>query len=83
MVAVDWEFLQQGFPSVTKSISKIFKQNFVRLLTNERCKTHQTGFSFDRLGHAPGVGLGGAMGGLGSKKKSSEIQPGLVCELLT
>ena len=28
------------------------------LLTNERYKTYQTGFSFGRLGHAPGVGLG-------------------------
>ena len=32
------------------------------LLTNERYKTYQTGFSFLRLGHAPGVGLGGTPG---------------------
>ena len=32
------------------------------LLTNERYKTYQTGFSFDCLGHAPGVGPGGTMG---------------------
>ena len=35
------------------------------LLTNERYKTYQTGFSFGRLGHAPGVGLGGTGGGGG------------------
>ena len=34
--------------------------NFVCVLTNERYKTHQTGFSFCRLGHAPGVELLGA-----------------------
>ena len=33
--------------------------NFVCVLTNERYKTYQTGFLFCRLGHAPGVGLGG------------------------
>ena len=33
------------------------------LLTNERYKTYQTGFSFPCLGHAPGVGLGGTVGG--------------------
>ena len=48
--------------SITKSISKIFKSNFVCLLTIERYKTYKTGFSFRRLGHAPGVGLGGAGG---------------------
>ena len=31
------------------------------VLANERYKTYQTGFSFCRLGHAPGVGLWGAM----------------------
>ena len=30
--------------SITKSISKIFIQNFVCVLTNERYKTYQTGF---------------------------------------
>ena len=35
------------------------------LLTHERYKTYQTGFSFGRLGHAPGVGLGGTGGGGG------------------
>ena len=44
--------------SITKSISKIFISNFVCVLTNERYKTYQTGFSFCPLGHAPGVGLG-------------------------
>ena len=37
------------------------------LLTHERYKTYQTGFSFGRLGHAPGVGLRGTVGGLGVK----------------
>ena len=32
--------------SITKSISKIFIPNFVCILTNERYKTYQTGFSF-------------------------------------
>ena len=54
--------------SITKSISKIFKPNFVCLLTNERYKKYQTGFSFHRLGHAPGVGLRGIVGGWGVKK---------------
>ena len=45
---------------ITKSISKIFIPNFVSVLTNERYKTYQTGFSFCRLGHALGVELGGA-----------------------
>ena len=54
--------------SITKSISKIFKPNFVCLLTHERYKTYQTGFSFSRLGHAPGVGLRGTVGGLGGQK---------------
>ena len=49
--------------SITQSISKIFKPNFVYLLTNKRYKTYQTGFSFCRLGHAPGVRLWGTVGG--------------------
>ena len=53
--------------SITKSISKIFIPNFVCVLTNERCKTYQTGFSLCPLGHAPGVGLGGAGGAQGVK----------------
>ena len=56
-------------------------------LTNERYKTYQTGFSFDCLGHAPGVGHGGTVegggGGGGVKNVFSKIQPDLVCELLT
>ena len=55
--------------SITKSISKIFKPNFVCLLTIERYKTYQTGFTFCRLGHAPGVGLGGTVGGWGVQKR--------------
>ena len=38
------------------------------LLTIERYETCQKGFSFCRLGHAPGVGLGGTVGGWGIQK---------------
>ena len=51
--------------SITKSISKIFIPNFVCVLTNEKYKTYQTGFSFCPLGHAPEIGFlraGGAQG---------------------
>ena len=71
---------------ITKSISKIFKPNYVYLLTNEIYITYHTGFSFGRLGHAQGWDLGApwGVGGGGVKKIFfSEIQPGLVCELLT
>ena len=44
--------------SITKSISKIFIPNFVCVLTNERYKTYQTGFSLSCLGHAPGCDFG-------------------------
>ena len=40
------------------------------VLTNERYKTYQTGFSFCPLGHAPGVGLWGAGGAQGAKNIS-------------
>ena len=57
------------------------------LLTNERYKTYQMGFSLGRLGHGPGVGLRGTVGGgggLGGQKKFFlENQPDFVCELLT
>ena len=53
--------------SISKSISKIFIPNFVCVITNERYKTYQTGFSFCPLGHAPGVGLWGAGGAQGVK----------------
>ena len=48
--------------SITKSISNIFipYMYFVCVLTNERYKTYQTGFSFCHLGHSLGVGLWGA-----------------------
>ena len=49
--------------SITKSISKIFKPNFVCLLTIERYKTFQTRFSFRRLDHAPEWDLGVPWGG--------------------
>ena len=51
------------------------------LLTNERSITYQTGFSFDRLGHAQGWDLG-VPSGVGGNF-FPEIQPDLVCELLT
>ena len=51
------------FISITNTISKCFIPNFECVLTNERYKTHQTGFLFCCLGHAPGVGLFGAGGG--------------------
>ena len=56
--------------SITKSISKIFIPNFVCVLTNERYKTYQKGFSFCRLGHAPGIGLRGPWGTQVVKKKN-------------
>ena len=59
--------------SITKSISKIFIPIFVCVLTNERYKTYQTGFSFSLLGHDPGVGLWGAGGAQGVKKKSNMV----------
>ena len=43
-----------------KNNFKDFIPNFVCVLTNERNKTYQTGFLFCCLGHALGVGLGGA-----------------------
>ena len=46
--------------AITKSIPKIFKPNYVCLLTNKRNKTYKKGFSSGCLGLAPGVGLGGA-----------------------
>ena len=51
--------------SLTKSISKILLPNFLCVLTNERYKKYQTGISFCRLGHAPGVGLWGTEGAKG------------------
>ena len=80
--------------SITKSISKIFIPNFVCVLTNERYKTYQTGFLFCCLGHALGVGLGVLRGQnqipsccmsvmLSPPKPLNQIQPNLVCELLT
>ena len=43
---------------VKKLISKIFIQNCVGVLTNERYKAYQMGFTFCHLGHVLGVGLG-------------------------
>ena len=53
---------QISFDSITKSVSKIFIPNFVRVLTNKIYKTYDTGFSFCCLGHAPGVGRWGGPG---------------------
>ena len=53
------------------------------LLKHERYKTYHRGFSFGRLGHAPGVGLRGTVWGLGGQNFFFKIQPDLVCELLT
>ena len=80
--------------SITKSISKFFIPNFVCVLTNERYKTYQMGFLFCRLGHALREGLGVLRGQnqissnclsvmLSPPKPLDEIQPNLVCELLT
>ena len=44
-----------------------FIPNFVCVLTNKRHKTYQTGFSFCRLGHAPGGGTLGRWGAQGVK----------------
>ena len=55
--------------SIKKSISKIFIPNFVCVLTNERYKTYQTGLSFCPLSQAPEVGILGAEGAQGVKKK--------------
>ena len=72
----EWSMQQHNFflkvkyhsISITKSNSKISIQNFVCVLTNKRYKTYQTEFLFCRLGHAPGVGLGGAWDAQGVKK---------------
>ena len=55
------------------------------LLKHKKYKAYQTGFSFGRLGHAPVVGhpVGVGGGGVGGHFLFSEIQPDLVCELLT
>ena len=55
---------------ITKSISMIFIPNFVCVLTNERYKTYQAGFSFCCPGHAPGMGFWGARGAQRVKKSS-------------
>ena len=71
-----------------------FIPNYVCVLTNERNKIYQTGFLFWSLGHALGVGLGVLRGQnlipsccmsvmLSPLKPLDEIQPNLVCELLS
>ena len=66
--------------SITKSVSKIFKPNLVCFLTNERYKTYQTGFHLAAWVMRKAWDLGVPWG---VKNKFSEIQPDLVCELLT
>ena len=53
--------------SEIKSISNIFKPNFMYLLTNERYITYQTRLSFGHLGHAQGWDLGVPWGVGGQK----------------
>ena len=53
------------------------------LLTNERYITYQAVFSFGRLGHAQGSDLGVPWGVVGQDFYFPEIQPDLVCEILT
>ena len=57
------------------------------LLTNEKYKTYQTGFSFGRLGHAQGWDFGVPLGVGGGVIKIVlfffRIQTDLLCELLT
>ena len=66
------------------------QSQFQRFLKQTLCvfsqisyKTYQTaGLSFGHLGDAPGMGLGGIVGGQGGHF-FSEIQTDLVCDLLT
>ena len=44
---------------------RVFFNQTVCVFSHMRYKTYQTGLSFGRLGHAPGVGLGGTVGGWG------------------
>ena len=62
------------------------QRQFQRFLNQTLCVFSQMKnikHSFGRLGHATGVGLGGTVGVGGSNFLLSEIQPDLVCELLT
>ena len=52
---------------ITKSISKIFKPNFVCPLINERYKTYQTGFFIPSPRSCPRVGLRGTKADGGQK----------------
>ena len=73
--------------SITKSISKIFKPNFAYLLTNKiykkniRQEFHSIAWVMPQEWDL-GVSWGGG-GGWGVKKLFPQIQPDLVCELLT
>ena len=60
--------------SSTKSITKNFIPNFVSILTHKRYKTYRTGCSFCHLGYAPGIGLGGAMGGGGGGDEKNRVK---------
>ena len=56
---------------------RFFNQTLCVFSHMKDIKTYQAGFSFCRLGHAPGVGLRGTVGVWGSF--FFEIQPDLVC----
>ena len=66
---------------VMKLLAFIFEQPSY-LLTNERYRAYQTGFLFALLGHAQGWDLR-VQWGVEGRIFLSEIQPDLVCELLT
>ena len=65
-------------------LQRFFNQTLCVFSHMKDIKHIQTGFSFGRLGHAPGVGLRDTVGVWGVKMLFFfEIQPDLVCELLT
>ena len=55
-----WSEVKYHFISITKSISMNFIPNFVCVLTNERYKTYQMGFSFCGWIMPQGWDFGGA-----------------------
>ena len=72
----------------SNTIKSPIKSQFQRFLNQTLCvfsqmkdMTYQTGFPFVSLGHAPGMGFMGTVGGWGGI--FNEIQPDLVCELLS
>ena len=69
--------------SITKLISKIFKPNFVCLLTNKDINHIRRHFHSVAWIMPQGRDLGVPCGVEGSKNFFFQIQPDLVCELLT